>query len=328
MNDLRSPSGPSPVLRSVRTLLFAGALALLGWTAFRAAVSLGGPASATHFPVTMLLAFLLYAGSHLVRIARLALIAGEARLSLRDLARVHLFTSGVSLALPFKLGDVYRAAELSALSSGTRGIVTVFAERFLDACAILLLLLVAAGSQTWNADAYGSLLAASLLFVAATFVAAALLPDNLRRLGDYVMRRHRGEWTVSALRRIAEERAVIAQVRAMLHGRHASLFAFTVLIWLLEAASLASVFAAAPGGFRPLGTLLAFLSSTAEGLTLPVRVSPEALTATPAALAAYLAATQVPLALAGLAAGASMMGRRLAVPARPRLRPRRIRGHA
>lgn len=333
MSDLRAPSGRARLLRTLGAALFAGTALLLGWTALGVLGSLGDPAfahAAATLAPAMLAACLLYAGSHVVRIARLALIVGDARLGLRTLAAVHLFTSGVSLALPFKLGDLHRAAALSAAAgAGSRGVVILFVERFCDAAAILLLLGLAAGSAAWDAGAHGALLAGSLLFVVAATVAAVLLPDNLRRLGNYLMRRHRGEWTVSALRRIADERALVADARAMLRGRCVSLAGFTLLIWLLEAASLALLFAADPAGSGPLGALLSFLSQIAEGLTLPARLRPDALAATPAALVAYLAATQAPLALAGLAAGIALgRGRARALATARRTRVRRLHGYA
>jgi hypothetical protein len=311
---------------TVYAALFAVAVAVMIWTVLSTAYALQDIAfrrAVADLFTAMLAAGILYLASHFVRIARLALIASDARISLRTLSRVHLFTSAVGLTLPFKLGDAYRAVELSALAGGpVRGITMVVVERLCDVSVILLLLVVAASLGPTTGGAYAPVLFASLAFVLAILVATTLLPDNLRRIGTYIIRRHTGDWTVYALRRIAHVRGVIRNAMSMLNGRLASLFAFTLLIWMLEATSLAIVFATDPPGFRPLETLLAFLSSITEGSTLPGRLSPEQLSAMPTTFAAYLAATQVPLVFIGLAAGATLMIARLRVS--PVVRHRRV----
>ena len=291
----------------LRLGLFWAALALLLYMAGKAVLNLGtgslaGPMS--HSPVALAASAALYLASHFVRVARLALITADTRVSLRSLASVHLFTAAVSLAVPFKLGDLYRVIELSALVGGaTRGVTLVFVERACDVGLILLLLVAALSFGPAAAGAYGPVLAASLLFVLVTLLVVVLLPDNLRRFGSYVIRRYDRPWSVEVLRRISELRTIIAATAKMLSGRYPSLFAFTFVIWALEASSLTIVLATYAADFHPLGALITFLSSITQGETLLNRLDSAQLAMHSRTALAYLAVTQLPLVAGGLLAG-------------------------
>lgn len=287
-------------------------LAYMGARAVPALEALFARVSGPGFGLAVACAAAIYLASHLVRIVRLALIASDARLSLRLLTRVHLFTSGVGLALPFKLGDGYRAGELAlATGSAVRGISLVYVERLFDVAVILLLLAVAVGLGLADSSAYGPVLLASLIFVSVTALVLVLVPDNLRRISSYVIRRYDQEWTVVLLRRIAEVRGVLASTVAMLNGRYGSLFVLTVVIWVLEAMALAVLLAFLSPGVEPLGAVLTFLSSITEGTTLLDRLEPVAVQQLSAAMLAYLAATQIPLLLAAFISGLQLAAGRL-----------------
>ena len=307
MNQASVKGRTRPRLFWAWDLVLAAVLLLLLYMAFRSISALNlllvaGAQLATL--ASLLAAAAIYFASHFIRIARLALISSDARLSLRLLTRVHLLTSGVGLALPFKLGDGYRAGELArATGSVVRGITLVFVERVFDVAMILLLLVLAgAFGPPLGAD-YAAVFVASLLFVSITLVVLVLVPDNLRRVSSYIIRRYDQEWTVRILRRIAELRAVIAGTATLLNGRYASLCAFTLLIWALEAMSLAIILGAFASDVEPLGALLAFLSSITEGETLLNRLGALELSRLSSPILAYLAATQIPLAFVALLAG-------------------------
>jgi hypothetical protein len=287
-------------------------LAYMGVRAAPAVEALFDRGSGPGFVAAVALAGLIYFASHIVRIARLALIASDARLSLRLLTRVHLFTSGVGLALPFKLGDAYRAGELAlATGSAVRGISLVYVERLFDVAVILLLLAIAVGFGLADSSAYGPVLIASLIFVSFTALVLVLVPDNLRRISSYVIRRYDQEWTVVLLRRITEIRGVLANTAAMLNGRYGSLFVLTALIWVLEAMALAVLLGILSPNVEPLGAVLTFLSSITEGTTLLDRLDPQAVQQLSGAMLAYLAATQIPLLLVGFVAGLQLGAGRL-----------------
>jgi len=253
-----------------------------------------------------------YLGSHLARIARLALLNGDARMSLRELAKVHLFTAAAALATPFKLGEPYRIVELGVLTrSATRGVALVWLERLFDVVVILMLLGAAAIAQPAGVEAFMGVLLISLGFVLVTLLLLVLLPENLRRVGSYLVRRHRSEWSVGVLWLISEARGMVGRMSQMLRGRHASLFVFTLAIWTLEGLSFSLIVQAGRGVFEPLAGLLAFLSLLTQGETLVTFLQRwQGLTA-PEGLITYVVATQGTLLVLGLACGAAMVRTRL-----------------
>ena len=297
----------------LRALLFAAALATLAYMSV--AVIVAGRNGAATLPVTaatLLFAAATYLASHLLRVARLALIAANDRVSLRRLGAIHLFTAGAGLAIPFKLGDVYRAVELSAAVGGAvRAVTIIFVERMLDVGLILLLLLLAIASGPARAADYGPVLTASSAFVVLAVFAVALLPDNLRRLAGFIIRRYDGSWTVAALRRITEARAVVHGAALMIGGRYAPLIALTMLIWMFELLSMGIVMVGASADVAPLGTLISFLSAVIRGDTLLDNLPPSAAFRRIPEAMGYLVATQVPLVFAALLAGIGLFRSRI-----------------
>lgn len=295
----------------IRDCAFAAALLLLAILAGRVAAQVPAPPRFTpsfQAVVVFMLAVLVYLAGHFARIARVALIAADTRLSLRRLINLHFFTSAVGLALPFKLGDAYRALELSGHVGGlNRGIVIVAVERVFDVALILLLIAVAFAFGSALSPDLAPVLGASIAFVAVTGAALLLLPDNLRRVGSYVIRRYDRPWTIRVLRGIANTRTVIGSVSRMLKGRYSSLFSLTLAIWAFELLSLGLTLNAAGVEGGPIDALLRFLSSITEGATLLDRSGPGDWSWTWAPTVMYLAATQIPLAFAGLLAGALLL---------------------
>ena len=304
-----------------RTLAFAGltlskALYVVALVSVLALAVFVAPAfyeSAPAMPLGVIaLATLSYLTSHLLRIARLALLSGDAGLSLRALAKVHLFTSSVSLVTPFKLGELYRVVELSLLTrSPVRGLILVWLERVFDVVVILALLLLASVFQPAAVASYLGVLAISLIFVLATLFFVVLMPDNLRRVGSYVIRRYDQSWTVGLLWLVAELRGMTGEMSKMLRGRRLSLLVFTMMIWTFEGLSFGLLLSEADGLLQPLAGLLSFLSLTTEGETLATFIQNRASGSVSQALVGYVLATQGALLIVGIVAGLAMARTRL-----------------
>ena len=243
----------------------------------------------------------LYALGQLMRVVRLALLIGDARLSLRYLASLHLFTAGVALGTPLRLGDAYRATELGRSAGGMIiGFTYVWIERLFDAAVILPLLLYAASRAGDEASSYAGIAGFTLLFLCLSILFVALLPDNLRRIGTYLIRRHEAHWTIRALRLIDEVRHVMRRIPLILRGKTASLAALTLLIWLFELGSFTVVALARHPDKDPLGGLLAFLSQTTGSGTLPDLLAKAPTLETSELI--YLTGSQAPLAIIALVA--------------------------
>ncbi|HEY0941153.1 MAG TPA: lysylphosphatidylglycerol synthase domain-containing protein [Steroidobacter sp.] len=263
----------------------------------------------------LLLATGTYLTGHGLRILRLALLIGGWRIGFRDLASFHLTTSAVSLAIPMKLGEVYRVLELSNIAGGlVRAIVIVWCERAFDTIVILAMLVLALSNVSGALPQFGAVVALAAAFIAVTAIIIFLAPDNLRRLAVFIVRRHDSKATVPVLHGIDTVRRAILEAPRLLQEKVASLATLTVLIWGCELISFALALPAVGGSLNmALDGLLAFLSAITRGETLLHLLDLDAgqRGAGGAQLLSYMAATQVPLLVCGLIAAAHYVRLRL-----------------
>jgi hypothetical protein len=254
---------------------------------------------------SLLLAGVIYLSSHALRILRLALLIGGWRVGFRAIAGFHLMTAAVSLVAPLKLGEVYRAVELSNLVGGLiRAVMIVWWERAFDISLIFLILLLAlARSSGAVPDEFSGVVAISVAFIAVTALIFFVLPDNLRRASVLIIRRYDDKRTVPVLRVIDAVRRAINEAPQLVHAKVAALATLTALIWICEIACFAIVLSALGGTLASApDALLSFLSAITRGQTLLSALDGHPAGILSAGLLAYLAATQVPLALIGLGA--------------------------
>jgi len=255
-------------LNRIRLALPVIALAVLAYVVVRVAPSLAVAASS--WEGSLIAAASLYLIGHGVRILRLAFLIGGWRVGFREVASLHLMTSAVSLAVPLKLGELYRVAELSSLTGGAvRAIVIVWCERAFDAVVLLVMLAVAITQIPGAVTEVGAIAAFVTAFVVATAIMLYIVPDNLRRLGVFIIRRYRSPASVSALKAIETMRQASREVPDLLQSKVASLATLTALIWLCEVGTFALAAPALSGSLAlAFDGLLAFLAAVTRGMTL------------------------------------------------------------
>jgi hypothetical protein len=271
-------------------------LALAGGILHRALQTI--PAAAIVFAAT---AYLL---GHMFRSMRLALLIGGWNVGLRLIISFHFMAAGVGLAMPLKLGDLYRIAALSRLiDSFTRSVEIVWWERILDSITLIVIMLAALRNvpgSPWQH--FSGVIALSVSFIAISVLVFFVLPDNLRRTSVLIIRRYDRPNTVPFLRMLEKVRRAILEAPRMVRGKMGSLIALTVLIWTCEVFAFAVILyamgraiAAAPD------SLLKLLSVLVGGQTLVDALNTKATEL--GSFLPYLAATQAPLAFLGLLAG-------------------------
>lgn len=270
------------------------------------------------------LATIVYLGGHLLRILRLALLVGSWRVGLRTIGSFHLMSVAVSLIAPLKLGEVYRVIELSNIAgNAVRAIIIVWWERVFDVTAILLLLLVALSLSSGSvAPEFHVVALLALAFVLVTGIVVALVPENLRRLSVFIIRRYDSPKTVPLLQILDVARRSIAEAPGVVRRKTASLATLTLLIWLCEAVCFAILFPTLRSTFETtLHALLAFLSTITLGETLLTGLDRGADDGS--RLLTYLSASQIPLAFVGLAGALHYASRRFrrSSPQEPKRQP-------
>jgi hypothetical protein len=257
------------------------------------------------FTLAFVSAAAVYLMGHGLRIARLALLIGQRSPGLRMVASFHMMTAALSLAAPLKLGELYRILEISSIAGGfVRGVVIVWLERAFDAALILAMLLLALTSAS-NGMSQGFFAVAALtaMFIAVTAIVVFVVPDNLRRMSVFIIRRYESEQTVQVLRFIDLVRRAIAEAPRIVNGKFATIATLTVLIWSCEAVAFALLLPVLDAAMQSaLVALLNFLDSLTRGATLVGVLEHGELATFSANVLPYLLATQVPLAIIGFGA--------------------------
>lgn len=308
-HSLRLPVGAGAAAwTAARRLLLSVVLIGLAYAALQ--ILLSAPlrsASLAALPM-LLLAAVIYLASHALRILRLALLIGDSRIALRDIADFQLTTAAVTLAAPFKIGEVYRLYELANLVGGAlRAVIITWWERVFDAVFLLLILAITFldGEYLARLSGVGALIGVFVLGTAVTFF---VLPDNLRRLSVLIIRRYSSPRTVSLLKGIDMMRRAILEAPRLVRGKMASLLVLTGLIWAAQVACVMIAYPRLGGDVSAASTsLLDFLSSLLRSRSPLSALANGAIDRA----AAAQALVQAPLIFIGLIAGIHYLVRRM-----------------
>lgn len=266
-------TGPLATLRRLERLVLGAGV--LGLAALAVAVvvtpatfslpSLGAGEDAGRFAA----ATAVYALSHAFRVLRLALLTYHPGLRLRRVLQVHLLTAGLSVVLPFKLGELIRVRELGVVLGGLRaGIVTVWLERTLDAAVLALLIVVCAVALPGSLTRLTPLLVVLCVFVAATVALLTVVPANLRLVMLHLVRRRTSERGVTALVALREVLAVLRPAPERLAGRLPTLLLLSLFVWAAEVAAVSIALPRITADVSQLSTgVLSALASVSSGST-------------------------------------------------------------
>lgn len=266
---MRSPSTWTQQLSTVETVVLLAGIALLAGLAVsttfpggRQRLGLTSDASAA-----LLTAAAVYSLGHLVRGLRLAILLKDPVVGVRRVMAAHLLTSGLSLLLPFRLGDLIRMRVTGVLvGSTTRGVVAIVLERLLDVGVVLGISIVAAATVSGTVYLLTPLLVLTGLFVVATIAAVTVVPDYLQALSLYLVRRPTvpgGTRLVASMERVM---IVLKEAPRLMQRRTPTLVVLTALIWLAEFVALRLAMPVlADNVIRLTGVLASFLSSLSSG---------------------------------------------------------------
>lgn len=297
-------SGASPRLQFQRVCFVAGTAALAVALPTMLWSLSSSPYDLSAHLFWLLLSALVYLLGHCLRAVRLTLLLADTRISLRNLVAFHFWASATALLIPFKLGDVVRAATLSSLTGSLRsGVAFVWMERLFDATILIPLLVAVTISAPNVLPGLLGLLIGTGSFVLLSTAILVLAPDNLRRIGTLVFLRYGSANSVAVLRTIKAARIFLLQVSEQLTGRTLLLLTYTLFIWLFELAAAWLVMGSRGQVDDPFVALLSFFSSLIEGEALGTTLMPPSEPGGSLAELHYIIATQIPLLLCGIAAG-------------------------
>ena len=209
----------------------------------------------------------LYLASHAVRMVRLWLLIGGGRL--RELLRLYWYTAAVSLAMPFKSGELIRVLEIGWSTKGLRfGLVVVWVERAFDAALLSAVAIGLAYSAQEARPFLLPLIGVLLLFLSISLIFLWALPENLSRINLHIMRVYSGRRAIKLLHGVGYLKTFSVDARKILQGRVLTFAILTLLIWTFELFAIASVvapdFPVITGFTELLGKLIPSLSHSAS----------------------------------------------------------------
>lgn len=210
---------------------------------------------------TLIGACSLYILAHLLRALRLVVMIQDDRVGLRDTFSAHFVAAGASLLIPFKLGELFRVAEVSRLlRSPLRAALLVWSERVLDLVAITgaMLFALVFRRDLFESAALGVML--TMAVVAGTLVAFYVMPEHLEGVKLLLIRRYTAPWSLGAVKVVDASQRLLLHAPDALRRKPATLVTLTVVIWTLEIASLALFLPRAAEG---AGALQATLTASA-----------------------------------------------------------------
>ena len=188
----------------------------------------------------VLAAAILYGAAHMLRAARLALLAAPAlNMHVRTVVLLHFHTAPVSFIVPFKLGELYRWQQLAWLSRNPGGsLLIVLLDRMLDAMVLLLALAVAAGFAGRLAP--GTVLIAGLLTLATMLGLFVVLvaPGCFHALQAYILQNHSAPRARKLLPLVDASRLAVSSARERLRANFMVLLFLSAVIWVIESGML------------------------------------------------------------------------------------------
>ena len=237
--------------------LYAGVIVAAPWDRLFGAGALSASAS-------LHLAIAFYLLSHLLRVARLALLLVDAGRSFREIASANFAASLATAVIPFRLGELARLAEYTRVCGGrvVPAVSALLTERFFDASVLLAIGVFAAFASDAPAQGHRLLMGLAAGVWALLIVAYLSLPGTLAHLRMTLLVRGRGERSLRWLRvlRVAED--IWIAIRSRVHNRAAALWLVTILVWCAELAA----FRAAGGGMQAGELAGAFLAALESGM--------------------------------------------------------------
>jgi hypothetical protein len=186
---------------------------------------------------TVVWALAAYVVSQGLRFLRFSLLIGPFRL--RQLAQLYLITAGASLAIPFKLGELFRLGWIAKTTGNMRqSILLIWVERLLDASAIALMYLFLSLTDSPQLQQPTGALYAIPPIILVSILIFRILPENMRNLNLWIMRSYKGASAVSRLRLLRSVALFTTEANKILGNKFSSMIGLTICIWAFECFSI------------------------------------------------------------------------------------------
>jgi len=194
-------------------------------------------------------AVIVYLMAHVFRAARFSLIAARiVPLRMRTLGMVYFNAAPVSLLVPFKLGELYRLQQLGLLVGNiVRPVLILLLEKAFDAFVLLVALAILLGTGRLPSELH-LLSFILLLLLSAGIATLTVLRPALWSLQKYIVQVHFSSRSLRMLRFVDFLRSSTEVANACIKGNLWTLLCLSIVIWVLEALTVALIVPAMMGG--------------------------------------------------------------------------------
>lgn len=168
----------------------------------------------------------------LIKATRMYIIMIDTNLSYADNLRRYAETTIINIAIPYKVGELYRIFLYgSVIGSFSGGVVRVLTDRLVDTAALLTLLSVLLLLKgTAVLPLYLVLLAAFVILV----VIWMAFPSIYRFWNDYLIAQKHSARAVRVLRVLSDANGAYQYLRKLIRGRLFIMYVLSLLAWGLE----------------------------------------------------------------------------------------------
>jgi len=219
--------------------------------------------------VTLVPALLLYLLAHCLRALRIFLLLYDGRLRASETLLTHIHAAGVSMLIPWKLGEIYRIVVFQGLSPTFRRVLmSVWVERIWDTIALLLLLLIPSLMHS-DTPINSELLLMMLAFLCISAFLFLVLPENINLVKRYLIVRKRSDQALWMLIWVDRIHTLLITAYRLLCYRVATMAWITCGIWTLELGALWLALHV-PSTVTPTGGATHLLQAFAQQLSAPV----------------------------------------------------------
>ncbi|MBR5359845.1 MAG: flippase-like domain-containing protein [Lachnospiraceae bacterium] len=169
---------------------------------------------------------------HTVKMFRMYLLLLESRIEFRRFIFAYCRTTLINLAIPFKLGEIYRMAVFSRITkSAPVGIASVVVDRFFDTLALVLILLPLSALSPSGISAVSVFL---MVFVAVVIFVYIMFPSAYGYLNKYIIINRTSARSMTVLRWLEILNSGYEYVKRLVTGRYALLTLMSFGAWVLE----------------------------------------------------------------------------------------------
>ena len=175
---------------------------------------------------------LLFVFLHLLKFIRIYFILLEEKISLSRIIRTYIKTTFVSIALPFKIGEIFKMYSYGKdINSYSKGIIAVIIEKFFDAVVLSVILIP---YSLIKGERLSSLSIIMLVFLITVIVIYLSFESTYYYLNKFFIAKSQSKKTLIVLNFLNQIKNIYDKAKELIKGRSILLTCLTFIIWLVE----------------------------------------------------------------------------------------------